>query len=72
MARMGVTTAVGGQCGACKYHPADYLDIVDRDGAAINVAMMAGHGFFRSDAGHKDIFGMFFALIYYKTIVIYL
>lgn len=56
MARMGVTTAVGGQCGTCKYHPADYLDIVDRDGAAINVAMMAGHGYFRSDAGHKDIY----------------
>ncbi len=56
MARMGVTTVIGGQCGGNKYHPADYLDIVDRDGAAVNVAMLAGHGFFRERAGHMDIY----------------
>ena len=54
MLRMGVTTAVAGNCGENKYHPADYLDIVDRDGAAVNVAMLAGHGWFRERAGATD------------------
>lgn len=51
MLHMGVTTAVAGNCGENKYHPADYLDLVDRDGAPVNVAMLAGHGFFRHQAG---------------------
>lgn len=51
MLHMGVTTAVAGNCGENKYHPADYLDLVDRDGAPVNVAMLAGHGFFRHEAG---------------------
>ena len=51
MLHMGVTTAVAGNCGENKYHPADYLDLVDRDGTPVNVAMLAGHGFFRHEAG---------------------
>ncbi len=54
MLRMGVTTAVAGNCGENKYHPADYLDLVDREGAAVNVAMLAGHEFFRHRAGCLD------------------
>ena len=54
MLHMGVTTAVAGNCGENKYHPADYLDIVDRDGAPVNVAMLAGHGFFRFRSGCGD------------------
>ena len=54
MLHMGVTTAVAGNCGENKYHPADYLDIVDRSGAPVNVAMLAGHGFFRFRAGCDD------------------
>ena len=54
MLHMGVTTAVGGNCGENKYHPADYLDIVDRDGVPVNVAMLAGHGYFREQAGCLD------------------
>lgn len=54
MLRMGVTTAIGGNCGENKYHPADYLDIVDAQGAAVNVGMMAGHEFFRHAAGAMD------------------
>ena len=54
MLRQGVTTAVAGNCGENKYHPADYLDIVDREGAAVNVAMLAGHGWFRQQAGATD------------------
>ena len=51
MLHMGVTTAVAGNCGENKIHPADYLDLVDRDGAPVNVAMLAGHGFFRERLG---------------------
>lgn len=51
MLRMGVTTAVAGNCGENKYHPADYLDLADRDGVPVNVAMLAGHEFFRHQAG---------------------
>ena len=54
MLRMGVTTAVAGNCGENQYHPADYLDIVDRDGTPVNVAMLAGHGWFRAQAGAAD------------------
>ncbi len=54
MLRMGVTTAVAGNCGENVCHPADYLDIVDRDGAPVHVAMLAGHGFFRERAGCTD------------------
>ena len=54
MLHMGVTTAVAGNCGENKYHPADYLDLVDRDGAPVNVAMLAGHGFFRQMVGCTD------------------
>lgn len=54
MLRQGVTTAVGGNCGENCCHPADYLDIVDRDGTAINVAMLAGHQWFREHVGAMD------------------
>jgi len=54
MLHMGVTTAVAGNCGENKAHPADYLDLVDRDGAPVNVAMLAGHGFFRRLVGCAD------------------
>ena len=54
MARMGVTTVIAGQCGDNYHHPADYLDLVDRDGAAVNVGILAGHGYFREAAGHTD------------------
>ncbi len=57
MLRMGVTTAVGGNCGLSSCNPADYLDIVDRDGTAVNVAMLAGHAWFREHAGAADRYG---------------
>ena len=53
---MGVTTDLGGNCGINVYDPAAYLDLVDRDGAAVNVAMMAGHEYFRKKAGAEDIY----------------
>ncbi len=57
MLRMGVTTAIGGNCGQCCCDPADYLDLVDRDGLAVNVGMLAGHEFFRIKAGAVDKYG---------------
>ena len=57
MLRQGVTTVLGGNCGGNVYDPGTYLDIVDRDGAAVNVALLAGHEHFRIAAGAEDIYG---------------
>lgn len=57
MLRQGVTTCVGGNCGGNVYDPLDYLNLVDRDGAAVNVALFAGHEHFRIAAGAEDIYG---------------
>lgn len=56
MLRMGVTTAVGGNCGINYHDPVDYLDLVDREGTPVNVAMFAGHEYFRKAAGAEDIY----------------
>ena len=57
MLRQGVTTAVGGNCGGNVHDPVDYLNIVDQHGAAVNVALYAGHEYFRIAAGAEDIYG---------------
>lgn len=54
MLAMGVTTAVGGNCGINTYDPVKYLALVDRDGAPVNVALFAGHEYFRVAAGAGD------------------
>ena len=54
MLRMGVTTAIGGNCGDNYMDPADYLDCLDSDGGPINMGMLAGHTYFRNKAGHTD------------------
>ena len=54
MLRMGVTTVVAGNCGQNVCEPADYLDAVDRAGAPVNVAMLAGHTMLRNIAGARD------------------
>ena len=56
MLRMGVTTAVGGNCGINVYDPAEYLKLADQ-GVPVNVAMLAGHEYFRKAAGAEDIYG---------------
>ena len=56
MLRQGVTTAVGGNCGINVHDPVEYLNTVDRDGAAVNVALFAGHEYFRKAAGASDIY----------------
>jgi len=57
MLRMGVTTAVGGNCGINVYDPGKYLELVDRDGAPVNVMMFAGHEYFRNQSGAVDKYG---------------
>ena len=56
MLRQGVTTAVGGNCGINVADPVEYLDQVDRQGTAVNVALYAGHEYFRKAAGAEDIY----------------
>ena len=51
MLRMGVTSVLAGNCGSNRYDPVRYLDIIDRDGCAVNTAVLAGHTFFREKAG---------------------
>lgn len=54
MLRMGVTTAAGGNCGMNRFDPLAYLELVDRDGAPVNVLLFAGHQYFREQAGALD------------------
>lgn len=56
MLRMGVTTAVGGNCGINVYDPVDYLNKADEQGTPVNVALLAGHEYFRKAAGATDIY----------------
>ena len=55
MLRMGVTTAAGGNCGINVYDPVEYLKLAD-EGVPVNVAMLAGHEYFRKAAGAEDIY----------------
>ncbi len=45
--RMGVTTCVAGNCGDNFCHPAEFLDLIDREGCYVNVVMLAGYTYFR-------------------------
>ena len=54
--KQGVTTVVGGNCGINVYDPGKYLELVDRDGAPVNVALFAGHEYCRKAAGAEDIY----------------
>jgi N-acyl-D-amino-acid deacylase len=51
---MGVTSALGGNCGINTYDPKSYLDMLDRDGAPINVGLFCGHTYFRNAVGFMD------------------
>ena len=54
MLRMGVTTAAGGNCGLNICDPVRYLDLADRQGIPVNLALFAGHEYFRTMAGAQD------------------
>lgn len=54
MLRMGVTTAIGGNCGDNYMDPIAYLDELDAKGGPINMGLCTGHTYFRNKAGHTD------------------
>ena len=49
MLRQGVTSVLAGNCGLNVCDPGDYLDLVDAEGAYVNVAMMAGLQYYRDE-----------------------
>ena len=44
--RMGVTTCLAGNCGDNFCDPSEFLDLIDREGCFVNVAMLAGYTYF--------------------------
>jgi len=54
MLKMGVTTAIGGNCGAGPENPDIYLDAVDRLGIPINFGLLVPHGILRKKVNEKD------------------
>ena len=55
MARMGVTTAVGGNCGlnTCKQDAGTYLDLLEASGIPVNYIGYTGYGYIREQHGHE-------------------
>lgn len=51
---MGVTTQIGGNCGENVYPPDKYLDILERDGCAVNIGLLVGHTFLRDAEGKHN------------------
>lgn len=52
--RMGVTTCLAGNCGDNFCDPAEFLDLIDREGCYVNVAMLAGYTWFRERFSRAD------------------
>ena len=52
--KMGVTTDVAGNCGDNVCDPDKFLDLADRDGVPVNIAMLAGHIYLRNHNGRRD------------------
>ena len=58
MLKMGVTTAVGGNCGITWGHknPLAYLDAADEQGFPINIALLVPHDTLRAQSGVTDFY----------------
>ncbi|MCD6436018.1 MAG: amidohydrolase family protein [Clostridiales bacterium] len=54
MLNMGVTTAVGGNCGNNRQPVNEFFGFVDKEGAPINYLLFIGHNFLRAQAGIDD------------------
>lgn len=51
MLYMGVTTAVGGNCGNNRLQVSDFLNFVDKNGAPVNYLFYTGHNYYRNILG---------------------
>ncbi len=54
--RMGVTSCLAGNCGDNFCDPAEFLDLIDREGCFVNVAMLAGYTYFRERLSKADCY----------------
>ena len=54
MLLMGVTTAMGGNCGDNYGDPRPYLDYIEEHGNCMNLGLFAGHGWIREICGGTD------------------
>jgi len=54
MVKMGVTTAIGGNCGEGPEEPDIYLDAADRIGLPLNFGLLVPHGLLRKKVNEKD------------------
>lgn len=52
--RMGVTSCLAGNCGDNFCDPVEFLDLIDREGCFVNVAMLAGYTSFRERNSAAD------------------
>ncbi len=51
---MGVTLDIGGNCGDNVCDPVKFLDMIEEDGAPVNIGLLVGHTFLRNRKGVKD------------------
>lgn len=54
MLLMGVTTAVGGNCGNNRQNINEFLDFIDSNGSPVNYLLYVGHNYLRNKVGIKD------------------
>ncbi|PAB60817.1 N-acyl-D-amino-acid deacylase family protein [Anaeromicrobium sediminis] len=54
MLLMGVTTAVGGNCGNNRQNINEFFDFIDYNGSPLNYLLYVGHNFLRNKVGIKD------------------
>lgn len=54
MMRMGVTTAIGGNCGLGPSDPVEYLSLADLEGYPVNIGLLSSHSNLRAAFGELD------------------
>ncbi len=54
MLRMGVTTAIGGNCGLGPIDPLKYLELADKQGYPVNIGLLSSHDNLRKKFGSFD------------------